>query len=111
MEGAGQALYLVARRHEQMAEVGLKPETLDVVGRMELLATEVMEGLRPEAEFWQEATEFVARETNSLYVRQVFPVVKVADSSNDSTTRPPEIIATGVVVSQSWSISPQLVPG
>jgi len=66
---------------------GLDPETLNLAGRLELLATEVLEGLRPEAEFWQEAAEFVSRETDSLYSQQEFITVPVAISSNDSTER------------------------
>ena len=47
----------------------LGPQITDVAGRMELLVTEVLEGLRPEAEFWQEAAKFVESETNSLYIQ------------------------------------------
>ena len=88
----------------------LDSESLNFVGRLELLATEVLEGLRPESDFWQESAEFVARETNLLYSQP--PLVSnftVASSSSTSTARIPEFIGLGVGVSQSWSISPLLV--
>jgi len=85
-------------------DVGLKPETLDVVGRMELLATEVME-------FWQEAAKFVERETNSLYTRQILITDStVANSFSDTPNRLLELTVMEPGVSQSWSISPRLVP-
>ena len=84
----------------------LDVEAQTLFGRFELLATEVLEGLRPEAEFWQEAAEFVARETNSLYSQPIFITKTIADSSNDSTSWPPEPIRQPVGASQSWNISP-----
>lgn len=88
-------------------DLNLEPETLDVVGSMELLATEVMEGLRPEAEFWQEAANFVERETNSIYTRQVLITESnVANSFSDAPNRLLELTVMEPGVSQSWSISP-----
>ena len=95
----------------------LDPQITNVVGRMELLTTEFLEGLRPEAELWQEAAILVARETDSLYSEftpeRDLTIVTLASSSNDSPNRPLEVIVSegGAEVSQSWSISPQLVPG
>ena len=87
-------------------------KTRDPIARMELLSTEVMEGLRPEAEFWKEAAEFVARETGSLYSQPVLgQELTIADSSNNSTNWPIIPSGAGVEVSLSWSISPQLVSG
>jgi len=89
------------------SDPSLDPKSASVAGRLELLATEVLEGLRPEAEFWQDAAEFVARETNSLYSKAVFTSEPhIAYSSNDSTNRLPELTVPAVGASQSWSISP-----
>lgn len=42
-------------------------DSQSVVGLFELLATDVMEGIRPETEFAQEASDFVAAATGSRY--------------------------------------------
>lgn len=42
-------------------------DSQSVVGLFELLATDVMEGFRPETEFAQEASDFVAAKTGSRY--------------------------------------------
>ena len=44
----------------------LDQETGNLAGRLELLATEEPEGLRPEADFWQDAAELIVRETGPL---------------------------------------------
>jgi hypothetical protein len=85
----------------------LDPEILNFVGRMELLATEILEGLRPEAEFWQEVAEFVARETGSVYSQQTLTTAfAVSNSSTDIPIRSPELMVLAVGGSQSWNISP-----
>lgn len=90
---------------------GLDQDTLNMAGRLELLVTEVLEGLRPEDEFWQEASNLVTRETNSLYSQPVLITNSIANSSNDSTNRTPEFMIPVVGASQSWSISPLPVSG
>ena len=86
---------------------GLDPESLEMAGLLELLATEVAEGLRPEADFWREAAKFVASKTNSVYAPQVNILESVAvNSSGDITAWPPGVTVTEVQGSQSWSISP-----
>jgi len=96
-------------------DADLDPEAQKLAGGMELLITEVVEGLRPEAEFWQEAAKFVAKESESLYSPSLsMPELIVGDSSSDRNSPIVEIIVgVGPVVgeSQSWSISPQLVSG
>ena len=91
---------------------GLDPESLAFAGLMELLVTEVAEGLRPEADLWQEASKFVEGKTGSLYAIQAS--TGVANSSNDTTNLPIELkVMAGVGVgvgSQSWSISPLSAP-
>jgi len=64
--------------------IGLDQEDQNLAGRMELLVTEVLEGLRPEAEFWQEASQFVTSESGLLY-GQPFSILQrqVVGSSND----------------------------
>ncbi len=69
---------------------GLDPKSLKSAGLLELLATEVAEGLRPEADFRQEAANFVARETSSLYA--IKSRSEAANSSNDIIDRPPVLI-------------------
>lgn len=97
-------------------------ETRQLIGRFELLATEVLEGQRLEAEFWPEAVQLVAAETNSIYSRYGSPFAEasITRSSNDVTFRPPTLVfpirpSTSVVELKaeelpSWSISPRLVP-
>lgn len=84
------------------------PESLNMAGRLELLATEVFEGLRPEADFRQEAVEFVARETNSIYSQLIFmaDVNVTYSSSTDKPSWLPGFTMQVAGVSQSWSISP-----
>ena len=67
----------------------LDPENLKSASLLELLATEVAEGLRLEDDFRQEASRFVASRTNFLYVRQdPLTESRAANSSNDLTTWP-----------------------
>lgn len=62
----------------------IDPVTQDIVGRFELLVTEVLEGLCPEAVFWQKVAEFVANETDSLFSPPMsLPESVIAYSSND----------------------------
>jgi len=62
----------------------LDPESLELAGRLELLATEVLEGLRPENDFWQEASKIIERQGDTLYSIE-FMKGDIADSSNNST--------------------------
>lgn len=61
----------------------LDSATVDLIGNIELLVTEVLEGMRPEAEFWQEAAKIVANETNSWYNQPTIIISPVVASSND----------------------------
>ena len=93
----------------------LDQRTRKLVGGMELLTTEVLEGLRPEAEFWQEAAEFVANETGLIY-GQPLSICRdgIASSSNDRNSPMVEItfeVEPVAAEPQSWSISPLLVFG
>jgi len=78
---------------------GLDPESLKFAGLLELLATEVTEGLRPEADFRQEAANLVAREIGPLYTIQACSIA--ANSSGDITQWSPELTVMGVQGSQS----------
>ena len=85
----------------------VNPDIQEIVGLLELLSTEALEGLRPEAEFWQEAATYVANETNSLYSQQIFITVSNAVSSNNDTAIFPGVtIPMAERALQSWSISP-----
>lgn len=82
-------------------------ESQDLLGRMELLTTEVIEGLRPEADFWTEVAEFVARESDLLFNQPTSgPSLTITNSCNDTINPPIELIVEGVEESPSWSISP-----
>jgi len=94
-------------------DAGLDEATKALVGEIELLVTEVLESLRPEAEFWVEASKLVAQETNSVYFRQASTTdTVIASSSNENSVFPlaPEIKVPEVAGSQSWNISPLPVP-
>jgi hypothetical protein len=96
-------------------DADLDPEAQKLAGGMELLITEVLEGLRTEVEFWQEAAKFVAEESESLYSPPLsISELIVAGSSNDRNSPMVEIIVgvgSAVGESQSWSILPLPVSG
>lgn len=96
-------------------DTGIDPASRTLVGRMELLATEVLEGLRSEAEFWQEAARLVSDESGLLWIQPLsMTTVQVANSSNDRTTPTIELTVgpePATEESPSWSISPLLVSG
>ena len=84
-------------------------DDLDVAGRLELLVTEVLEGLRRESEFWMEVAALVALETNSVYCQPVLQsncTITIASSSNDTTHWSLDFMVAAVGESQSWSILP-----
>ena len=68
-------------------EGNLDADAKQILGTIELLATEVFEGMREEDELLQEASDFVARITRSRYVVPKSQVV-VASSSSDSLVQP-----------------------
>jgi hypothetical protein len=86
----------------------LDNEMQELLGSLELLVTEVLEGLRPEAEFSQhistlliKLTSFVAnRNLNTTYI-----------SSSNSSRQESGVSFQLTKGSQSWSISPLLVSG
>ena len=92
----------------------LDAESQNLVGRIELLVTEVLEGLRPEVELWQEAANSVANESGFLYGKPMsMPETAVIVSSNDRANPIVELIVQvepAVKESQSWNISPLLAP-
>lgn len=62
----------------------IDPNMLELMGRLELLATEAVEGLRSEADFWKEAAEFVASETcSTFFTPRPVAEVNMASSTND----------------------------
>ena len=83
----------------------LDEQTATLVGDIELLTTEVSEGLRPEAEFLAEASRLVAQETGSVYFLQPLQEGFIVSSSNENNEYP-GIMEPEVAGSQSWSISP-----
>jgi len=96
-------------------DIGLDQATRKLVGGIELLVTEVLEGLRPESEFWQEAAKFVANESGLLWAQPMSMMkVQVTHSSNDRSTPMVELTVApepAAAASRSWSISPPLVSG
>jgi hypothetical protein len=88
---------------------GLDKATKALVGEIELLVTEVLEGLRPEAELWVEASKLVAQETGSVYCQLASTEDFIVTSSSNENNVFPGITVPEVVGSQSWNISPLLV--
>jgi hypothetical protein len=87
------------------AQVG--PESMAEVGRLELIATEVLEGLRPEGQFWQEAAEVVARSGKSVYEQMTQENIVKYSTSNDKVEWSVDLNAVASAEAlQSWSISP-----
>ena len=80
----------------------LDQATRQVVGRLELFTTEVLEGVRPETDFSRAASEFVARETDFVYNQQE-PIATYKESyaSTSTTSALPGFTGSGLVVSQS----------
>jgi hypothetical protein len=88
----------------------LTNEEKENLGLVELLLTEVAEGLRKEQEFWEAAAEFVGARTQSGFAKQTFPDVTITVGTADSSSLPlVEWIPVGQEL-QSWNISPQVVP-
>ena len=53
--------------------IELESRIAQLLGRFELLITEVVEGLRSDSELWQEASTFVSQETQSWYLNFISP--------------------------------------
>ena len=85
-------------------------ESKATFGELELLVTEVAEGLLEEAAFSEAASDIVARTTGSRYLRPVVDGLSAADSSSAEVVLTPEFLVSSVVDQRSWSISPQVVP-
>jgi hypothetical protein len=90
-------------------DASLDGGTKELVGKIELLVTEVLEGLRPEAELWAEASKLVAQETGSVYCQLSSTEDFIVTSSSNENNVFPGIMVPEVVGSQSWNISPLLV--
>ena len=90
-------------------EPGLDGATKELVGEIELLVTEVLESLRPEAEFWAAASKLVAQETGSVYCQLTSTEDFIVASSSNENNVFPRIMVPEAVGSQSWNISPLLV--
>jgi hypothetical protein len=48
---------------------GFNPQLQELFGRFGLIVTEVLEGLRPQSELWQEASTFVANESDTVHAQ------------------------------------------
>ena len=90
-------------------DASLDRGTKELVGITELLVTEVLEGLRPEAELWAEASKLVAQDTGSVYCQLPSTEGFIVTSSSNENNVFPGIMVPEVVGSQSWNISPLLV--
>jgi predicted DNA-binding ribbon-helix-helix protein len=73
----------------------LDQETMELVGRVELIVTEVMEGLRLESEFWGLANEIASKDASkdrtSIYriEQNTFSTVNtITNSSNEISSSP-----------------------
>jgi hypothetical protein len=93
----------------------LDRKTRQLLGSIELLTTEVLEGLRPEVEFWRKAAEFVGSESGLSYGQPLSMLeLTIADSTNDRSSLTEDItveVRSAVEGSQSLNISPLPVSG
>ena len=92
-------------------DASLDGATKELVGKIELLVTEVLEGLRPEAELWAEASKLVAQDTNSVYFQQTLTEDSIVANSSSENSGFPGIMAPVVVESQSGNKLPLPVSG
>ena len=63
--------------------------TQEALGRIELLATEVLEGLRPEEDFWRAASELVTSQSNALFGQ---PMSRQTTFSSSSDSPNPNVL-------------------
>jgi len=85
----------------------LDQQTKTDAGRLELLVTEVLEGIRPESDFWKEASAMVARDTGFDYGQLCCDIVVACSAANDNADWSTDLIVQDLgQASQSWSISP-----
>lgn len=68
------------------------------IGLLELLATEVLEGMRPESDFADEAARMVQSETNSFFIKRIDSGINIISSSTNSSTNVPKVVVVGEVV-------------
>jgi hypothetical protein len=62
----------------------LDPDTLELIGTSELIITEVIEGIRPETEFFDLARDIVSRKTDTyVIIRQSSSNSTVNNTSDD----------------------------
>lgn len=87
---------------------GLDPDSLDFAGRMELLVTEVAEGLRPEADVAREASIFIQKKEGSLYTIELR--ASIASSANNTPSQQASLTVSQAGVLQSWNILPLQAP-
>lgn len=85
----------------------LDPQVRNDASRLDLLVTEVLEGIRPESDFWEEASSIVARDTGFVYGQLRSDVVVTYSAANDKADWSTDLIVrdSGRAL-QSWSISP-----
>ena len=86
----------------------LTKDDRESLGELELLLTEIGEGLRGEAEFWEAAARIVAANLAIVYGPTNISEVSVTTGA----TSPPLWVAFIVdpPASRSWNRSPQVVP-
>lgn len=88
----------------------LTDEEKGSLGLFELLITDVAEGLREEHEFWEEASQLIAKTSQITFTWQAFPSISFAiGTATTSTLLQEELVSVGQV-SQPWNISLQVVP-
>ena len=84
----------------------LDAESRDLLGGLELLSTEIVEGFRTEDEFKQEAFQIVANATGMLYVGPTSVTgFRTASSSTDDVPGVVELTVTLAEGLPSWNIS------
>lgn len=74
----------------------LDSDALELVGSVELIASEVIEGLRPQSEFWNIANEIVSCETNTYIIRKTTSNRAMVNSTSDVVVTMPQDLVVGV---------------
>ena len=86
----------------------LTKDDWEALGELELILTEIGEGLRQEAEFWEAAARVVAANTDVVYGAVSIGEISVTAGTTTVASRP---MTTTVIidspVSRSWNISLQ----
>ena len=86
-------------------DADLTPDSKEVLGLFEVLATEVSEGLRDQRELLSEAVTLLTKRNRSVFLQDVTAELTIRASAVDTSA----IMVSSEQGQRTWSISPQLV--